>query len=296
VLHAVATNAVASVAPRAYVRLTGQTGREERAKSTPAETARYFERSFEEYFERLQIAPHEVSAYLNGKTVLEYGPGDLPGVALLMVAYGAARVICVDRFPLVRFDEFAVAVIRELLAALGEDERRRAEDALADPRQPSRGLRGDRIAYRVAKNGLSGLVKACDLAVSRAVLEHVNDLPGTILDVCNALKPGAMTVHKVDLRSHGLHERTPLDFLTWPATLWSAMYSAKGVPNRLRVDAYRRALEMTRLEVLLLAPDQRYSQHEIDAVRERLPRQFAHLTDEDLSWQSFWLAARKQVD
>lgn len=293
VLRAMATNAIAYAAPAMYVRLTGQTGREERTQSTPASTARYFELSFREYFERLQVPPAQVGAYLTGKVVLEYGPGDLPGVALLMVAHGAQRVICVDRFPLVRFDEFSVAVIRELLAALDGEPRRRAEAALQDPAQPSAGLRREFIEYQIARDGISGLSACCDLAISRAVLEHVNDLPATLQDLARALRPGAVTVHKVDLRSHGLHESTPLDFLLWSGALWSAMYSAKGAPNRLRIDAYRRALAATPLESKLLEPESRYSAADIAAVRAGLPPEFAALSDEDLSWQNFWLVATR---
>ncbi len=293
VLRAVATNMLAYTAPSLYVRLTGQTGREERMQSSPEATARYFELSFREYFERMGVGEGEVDAYLAGKVVMEYGPGDLPGVALLLIAHGAARVICVDRFALVRFDRFSVEVIRELLAALDEERRQRAEAALKDPLRPEAGLRREIIEYLVARDGISGLSSACDLIVSRAVLEHVNDLSATTKDIAAALKPGATTVHKVDLRSHGLHESTPLDFLLWPAPLWAAMYSAKGVPNRLRVDAYRRALAATPLKVTTFEPEGRFSAADVAMVRPYLPADFASLSDEELSWQNFWLVATK---
>lgn len=295
VLRAMATNALAFAAPSLYVRLTGQTGREERTQSSPAATARYFELSFREYFERLGVPADQVEQYLAGKVVMEYGPGDLPGVALLMIAHGASRVICIDRFALVRFDAFSVDVIKELLGALNGERRSRAEAALRDATRLEAGLRPERIEYMVARNGISGLRDVCDLVVSRAVLEHVNDLPATLQDVAAVLKPGADTVHKIDLRSHGLHESTPLDFLLWPTALWSAMYSAKGVPNRLRVDAYRRALSATPLAVSMFEPEGRYAAADVAAVRPHLPTHLVGLSDDDLSWQNFWLVARKPL-
>ena len=57
---------------------------------------------FNDYFVKLNIDKFNITGWLTGKAVLEYGPGDILGVALLMKAHGAKRVICVDRFPLAK--------------------------------------------------------------------------------------------------------------------------------------------------------------------------------------------------
>ena len=117
IIHAVLTDQIAHFAPRLYVKLTGQTGRGA-AQESAQEIADYFKQCFEEYFQVLQVAPREIGRYLARKRVLEYGPGDLPGVALLMVAHGAESATCVDRFPLISTSLKNIEVLRRILDGL----------------------------------------------------------------------------------------------------------------------------------------------------------------------------------
>ena len=147
----------------------------------------------------------------------------------------------------------------------------------------------DRINYLVHPRGLSGLKEEADLIISRAVLEHVNDLDETFADMRRALLPDGVAVHQVDLRSHGLHMVNPLDFLTWPEMLYSMMYSQKGVPNRLRIDSYREAIKKNGLKQILMKPIRSANQKDIDEVRPYLAEPFRHISDDDLMCLSFWL-------
>jgi len=140
---------------------------------------------------------------------------------------------------------------------------------------------------------LSGLKDEVDLVFSRAVLEHVNNLQASFHDMYAALKPGGIAIHLVDLKSHGLHRDNPLDFLAWPSWLWSMMYSAKGVPNRLRVDAYRKAVAQSGFDLIEMKPTLLASAEDIQAVRPQLADCFKSLSDEDLSCLGFWLVCRK---
>lgn len=293
VVRAVVTNQLARFAPALYVRLTGQTGRGAAAEEAPDDVAQYFRRCVDEYFEHLRIAPGDVSAYLDGKMLLEYGPGDLPGVAALMVAKGAHKVYCVDRFPLVNLSAKNARVVADLLAGCNEAERVRLRGCLANPDDPTAGFAPGRIEYLVRPSGLSGLNSAVDLVISRAVLEHVDDLLATFDDMVRAMRPGAVAVHQVDLRSHGLHKRHRLDFLAWSQVVWQWMYSAKGVPNRWRIDAYRRIVAALPVELVECTPTSRASPEEVQAVRPLLAAPFRNLSDEDLSWLGFWLVLRK---
>lgn len=292
VAQAVLTNQLARLAPRLYVRLTGQTGRGSEAESA-AHIAAYFRQCFEDYFRILQVAPDQVEHYLAGKRVLEYGPGDVPGVALLMVAHGAEQVVCVDRFPLVSLSAKNVEVLEQLVNGLQGRARTRALSCFATPGEPASGLGSERIDYRIRSNGLSGLAQAVDLIISRAVLEHVNDLSATFADMQRALRPGGVAVHQVDLKSHGLHQREILDFLTWSPRLWQWMYSGKGVPNRWRVDRYRQAVAENGLQTLLLEPTLCADPQEVAAVRPYLAAPFRALSDADLACLGFWLVCQK---
>jgi len=132
-----------------------------------------------------------------------------------------------------------------------------------------------------------------DLIISRAVLEHVNSLDDTFSDIKQALKQEGISIHQIDLRSHGLHRYTPLDFLTWPTLLWSSMYSHKGVPNRWRIDKYREFIDEVGLKVIKMNPVLLAEQKDIDAVRPYLATPFRNISDEDLSWMIFWVVLRK---
>jgi hypothetical protein len=126
------------------------------------------------------------------------------------------------------------------------------------------------------------------------VLEHVNDLEATLTDMVTAMRPGALAIHLVDLRSHGLHRSNPLDFLEWPPALWDLMYSAKGVPNRWRVDKYRAIVERLPVDLLALEATRLASPEDVAAMRPRLAWPFRQVSDADLQWLGFWLVFRKR--
>ncbi|MCG5524341.1 class I SAM-dependent methyltransferase [Ectothiorhodospira haloalkaliphila] len=289
---AILSNQVARISPSLYFRLIGETGRGFGAE-TPRTVAHYFMQSFYDYFKVLGISDTEIPSFLNGKHLLEYGPGNCPGVALLMVAHGAKTVTCVDRFGLSRPDGTQAKIMSELVDMLDGAPRGRAEKCFCVHGNPASGLSEKRINYIVTKNGLSCLHDCCDLAYSRAVLEHVNDLDATFQDMSRALRPNGLAIHKVDLKSHGLHRSNPLDFLVWPEWLWSLMYSGKGVPNRLRINHYRQALKTGGFGVDLLQVVERAKSSDIDEVRPHLARPFKGLTTEDLECLAFWLVLKK---
>jgi SAM-dependent methyltransferase len=295
VTKAVVTNQLARFAPKFYMRLTGETGRGLGEESS-GQAASYFRSCFDEYFAKLGVASGDIAAFLAGKRVLEYGPGDLPGVALLMVAHGAETVVCVDRFPLVQLSQKNLAVLADLLSGLTPEQRQRADGCFVRAGDAGSGFNPERIRYRIDPNGLSGLRDEIDLVISRAVLEHVNDLQATFADMHVAMRPDAVAIHQVDLKSHGLHQHNRLDFLAWPDPLWQLMYSHKGTPNRLRIDVYRRVLERTGFSITLLEPTLLAELDEVQAVRPKLASAFRELSDADLRWLGFWLVCSKKVD
>lgn len=295
VLRAAATNQLARFAPAAYVRLTGQTGRGAAAEEGPADIVRYFRDCADAYFDKLGIAAQDSAAFLAGKTLMEYGPGDLPGVAALMVARGAEKVYCVDRFPLVNLSAKNARVLGLLIEGCQGVERDRLLGCLANPDDLGAGFDPRRIEYLVRPSGLSGLHDAVDLVFSRAVLEHVNDLEATFADMTSAARQRALAVHLVDLRSHGLHKSNPLDFLEWSPVLWNMMYSEKGVPNRWRIDKYRAAVARLPVDLLLIEATKLASAEQVVEVRSRLAKQFQSISDDDLRCLGFWLVFRKQA-
>ena len=281
------TNQFARIAPHWYCRYTNETGRGLK-QETAQETANYFNACFTEYMDMLKIDEKIIDS-----VILEYGPGDIPGVALLFYAWGAKKVYCVDRFSLISISKFNVEVIEEILNLLPVEQKQRAFECFNEYGKPYSGFNENCIQYVVNKKGLSGFRDKVDFVFSRAVLEHVNDISATIDDMGKALKKGGVTLNKVDLKSHGLHRGNILEFLTWPPLLWNLMYSEKGTPNRWRLDEYKRILSHSSLKLIFIKCVETCSKDVIDEVRPFLSKQFKQLSDEDLSCLSFWFKAQK---
>jgi hypothetical protein len=291
---ACASNLVARWAPAAYVRLTQQTGRGA-DDDTPEQIADYFFRCFDDYRVRLGLEPPAFADFLQGKRVLEYGPGDVLGTALLLYAHGAVSVHCVDRFPLQNVSSKNALVYLALLKRLPAAIRERATQAFEVPGDPKSGLRRQCIDYQVTPDGLAGRPAAYDFIVSRAVLEHVNSLPATLNDVAAGLAPGGLSIHNVDLRSHNLDRYRPFDFLTWPEPLYRLMYSHKGFPNRWRPDAYRSILSRTHLKVVAMQPTGLLAAEDVARIRLKVAGRFRNTSAEDLSWLGFWVVLQQPL-
>lgn len=282
------SNQLARFLPAVYVRLTRQTGRSQ-GDTDPKRIADYFRACLADYLEQPGLNPKTATDFLKGRRILEYGPGDILGVALLLYAHGAETVHCVDRFPMQKASELNLEVYRQLLGGLEGEALARANRAFVDHGKPESGFDPAAIAYFVTRDGLSGKASEYDLIISRAVLEHVNDLDKTIMDIAGALKPEGLSIHQVDLKSHGLDRYRPYDFLTWPDFLYGLMYGYKGFPNRWRVDKYRTVVDRAGLRFLKLVPTGVLGAEEVGFIKPRLARRFRSISAEELAWLGFWM-------
>lgn len=267
-----------------YLRIGNRSGRG-RAHELPEEAAEYFRRCLSDYFAELAVD----ASFLRGKRILEYGPGDTLGVALLLYAHGADSVHLVDQFPVNRMTLKSVAIYRAILDSLDGEARVRGARAFREPGNPESGFDTRAIEYRVSPHGLSRRAGQYDVVLSRSVLALVDRLDETFADIAAALKPGGVSIHKVDLSSHGLDRDRPFDFLTWPEPLYHLMYSRKGRPNRWRVDRYRTLADQVGLRIRKLAPTGKLSGADVEFIRPRLDPRFRELPTELLSWLGFWL-------
>ena len=282
------SNQVARFAPGIYTELTHKTGRGD-AGTDPLQTAYYFLQCFHDYQKQLDLPGDAVADYLHDKEILEYGPGDTLCMALLLYAHGARRVTCVDRFPLSRLSANNISAYYHLLNMLPAGPRERALSAFKDKDMVSSGFDPAAIVYQIAPDGLAGNGGAYDLILSRAVLEHVNNLEETMRDIKRNLKPGSLSIHKVDLKSHGLDRHTEFDFLTRRPLVYQLMYGHKGCPNRWRVNKYRELAEQAGLHLRSLAPTGRLPPDKVKRVYPEAARHFGNISPDEFSWLGFWM-------
>lgn len=290
---AVVTNQLARFAPKLYVSLTHETGRGEDGDRDSSQTAAYFRRCFDDYRERLGLDSEQFEDFLRGKDVLEYGPGDVLGVALLMYAHGAEFVHCVDRFAREKISAKNIQTYMELLDGLGRKQRNRANGAFHVFGDPASGFNPNRVKYSVTKNGLINERNGYDLVMSRAVLEHVNCLEMTIADMANALRADGIAIHNVDLKSHNLDRYQPFDFLTWPVSIYHLMHSHKGRPNRWRVDKYKEVVGRSGLRFRTLVDTGKLEAEKIERIRPKLASRFRDVPTEELTWLGFWMVLER---
>ena len=229
---------------------------------------------------------------IEGKHVLEIGPGDSLGVALMMVSLGAKQVVCIDRFLTYRDPNKEYAITAALVAAAPPIAKERMNRCLDSDYR----IVGDVIRYmpdvpfETAAEKLEEI--RFDYIISRAVLEHVYDIDKTYACCRKLIRSGGRMIHKVDLTNHSSIELHPLQFLTYTEGLWRLMSSNISRVNRCRWPQHKAALEKNRFVIDKFAPTKILGLSQVQSVRPKLRSPFREMTDEDLSILGFFVVCR----
>jgi SAM-dependent methyltransferase len=256
---------------------------------------------------------------LAGKRVLELGPGDNFGVALLLLAAGAERIVVTDRFIPYRDPARQRQIYEALLARMTQAQRARVAGVDPAAADPFAGAPLDALEETPIEEaaGILG-AESFDLVISRAVLEHVGDLGRAFDAMDTMLVPGGRMLHKVDLEDHGLFSeggQNPLTFLTVSDRVYSWMgEESAGLPNRVPIGWYLTEMERRGYEARFLVTNLIGSEGELPAfepmtntvidersrqltreIRGGLKPRFRGWSDEDLAISGFLLDARKPV-
>ena len=245
----------------------------------------------------------------------EIGPGDNCGVGLLFLRDGCGSVDLLDRFYTKRDPRRQAGIYQALIGK--DDILRERYGHLAqfedDAFDGITRFYGDEAAAET----FFLTHKGYDLIVSRAVLEHVYDPSTAVARMAEALSPGGMMLHKVDLRDHGMfstdfHE---LKFYEIPDRLYPLMTKAAGYPNRVLMGRYKDVARKACLEHTFLVtrlagvgditphlpyqeisgPLRAESLRYVRSVKKRFTGSLAALPDEELSITGFFLIAKKNM-
>jgi SAM-dependent methyltransferase len=254
---------------------------------------------------------------LKGRDVLEIGPGDNLGVALLLLAKGARTVTCIDGFA-PNFDaRHNSRIYGTIYNTLSAEERERVQDVVTLQADGTATVGGDRLIsrYSVPMDAVATPLEpqSYDIIISRAVLEHLGNLEMGWKNMVRCLRLDGEMWHKVDFRCHNLFGQIhPLYFLTISDSLWNLISRPDPTLNRLRLPTYRelaaRDFRDSRFYITHIAgeneflphieslvPGTHYNQRNVDGIRSirpRLQKYFSDYSDEDLLVTGVFLALR----
>jgi SAM-dependent methyltransferase len=276
-------------------------------------TARYLEGVVRDYLEYGKLD----NADLSNKHILEIGPGDTLGVAMLLFAKGAASVTCVDRFkPKVDVEKNRL-ICESLFRNLGGEEKLRVEgllDCIVRNESSPDGRLVARYGLPIEQLRESSGHGGYDLIISRAVLEHVYNLHDAWMGMIGVLNPNGQMVHKIDFRNHGYYFKVhPLYFLTLEEMAWNMVSSPDPTLNRNRKGTYESLLSRTCKDYTLhytsilenpevlphptkLILGEHYSEKDlsdVQSIRPRLAKAFRGISDMDLLVSGVFIRCRK---
>lgn len=187
---------------------------------------------------------------LEGKTVVEFGPGDTLSAGLAILAAGATRYATLDRF----VPDYSRPAAKRWYAGV------RTAWASAFPDRPwPENLDPERFPedYPTLVGHILGSVEEASaesrfhVVSSWQVGEHVLDVSAFASLTARLLLPGGVAVHRVDFGPHDCWRSydDPLTFLRIPSPVWNAMGRNRGLPNRVRHHEFMRAWEGAGLAV-----------------------------------------------
>ncbi len=252
---------------------------------------------------------------LSGKDVLEIGPGDNLGVALVLLAKGARTVTSVDGFTPNSDLHHNAKVYRAIYDTLTPEEQQRIRDVVTLQADGTAIVNGERLiscyAVPIDRDTTPFKTQSYDIVISRAVLEHLGNLHLGWTNMVRSLRPNGEMWHKVDFRCHEMFAQIhPLYFLTVPDVLWNFISRPDPTLNRLRLPTYRelaaRDFNHSHCYITHIVDDQEFMPHVeslahgthyserhsnlIRAIRPRLLKRFSEYSDPDLMVTGIFLA------
>lgn len=208
------------------------------------ESLLYIKNVFNDYLEYGKITKDD----LKDKIILELGPGDNFGIALLFLTFGAKKVYLLDKFYSERDPHHQIKIYKALRETL-DDEAKICFDACITLNDNKVNINSDKLEYiygygiedsgRVFKNN------SFDMIISRAVIQEISSVKKAFKVMHSILKTGGLMLHKIDLRDYGIFTKFKnhqLGNLMFPSFVYKLMTNHSGLPNRVRISQYKKIL------------------------------------------------------
>lgn len=224
---------------------------------------------------------------LNGKTVLEIGPGDSLASAVAARAAGAVETLLIDAGP---YASREVGLYRRMADALTERGQTPPDLSGADTLEDVLARCGGRY-LTAGVDAFADLPDASvDLIWSHSVLEHIplKQLPRLMAEMRRVLKPDGRMSHNIDFQDHLSHG---LNSLRFSEAAWESpvMRDAGFYTNRVRAGVMHALVRDAGFEIL---QEEFGRWPKAPIARRHLDSAFRDLSDDELRIATSHLLAR----
>lgn len=234
-----------------------------------------------DYF--INFLPNKIES-LQGKTLLEIGPGQNFGISLALADLGLKNVILIDPF-LIQWDEnYHIDYYRTLLTELEKKyiniEFQSIKEVILNNTHQAEKL----ICYQkgLENNALELENDSIDISFSNAVFEHFVNPQKAIQTLNKVTKKGGLGFHQIDLRDHRNFDK-PLEFLTFPRLMFQKIIKMTNAHfgNRLRYSEYNAIFERNNFDVVF-KPDSFADDVYLDDVIKRVSKYYSNMKRDEI--------------
>jgi len=232
---------------------------------------------------------------VEGKRILELGPGADLGIGLYLVALGSEQYNALDVHNLV--ENVSPKLYDRLIERLeGIQELTFSPSALRQALVKATSGESSSLNYVCREDfdiAASFERDSLDLVFSQAAFEHFDDIDGMAQQLGEVVKSGGILVAEVDLMTHSrwIREKDPNNIYRYSDNIYD-LFRFKGSPNRLRPSYYRECFAKHGWENIKLEPIESLS----DVKAKRLSQSWAskfRTPENQMEYLTFMLYATK---
>jgi len=199
-----------------------------------------------------------IGCNLNGKRVLELGPGSDLGVGLYLLSKGAEEYNAVDINNLVQ--TVPDAFYEELFLYLAENNSNVDTHFLRKELDRTKTGSNEKLNYVCRSDfSISSALddRKVDLVFSQAAFEHFDDIDKTIESLSHVVTKGSIVIILIDLKTHSrwIRDKDPLNIYRYQEWLYN-LFNFSGIPNRVRPYQYKHTFEKYGFGNITTEPDE----------------------------------------
>lgn len=183
---------------------------------------------------------------IQGKRILEVGPGDSYGVGLKFLFSGAKSVVFFDKFYARRDEHLLKKVYQNMLISQDKYQFKDLFDQTLLPKGPWKYIYGKGIEEVHKNKDVDLYQEPFDYIVSNQVIQEIYALKKAFKKMIELLDVNGKMIHHIDFEPYNYfryHLDQEYDFLTFSELTYKWMVNKRGMSNRKRINEYIKILD-----------------------------------------------------